>query len=101
MSRKSNSLTPYQKLQLDLAKVISNTKPGERLLSEPKLAHELGVSRSTLREVMRIFEGQGMIRRRQGVGTFVVSNEQSLETGLEVLESIESMARRLKLAVSL
>jgi len=101
MNRKSNSLTPYQKLQLDLAKVISNTKPGERLLSEPKLAHELGVSRSTLREVMRIFEGQGMIRRRQGVGTFVVSNEQSLETGLEVLESIESMARRLKLAVSL
>ena len=76
MTRKSNSLPPYQKLQIDLAKVIANARPGERLPSEPKLAHDLGVSRSTLREVMRIFEGQGVIRRRQGVGTFVVSNEQ-------------------------
>lgn len=101
MTRKSNTLPPYQKLQLDLARVISDAKPGERLLSEPKLAHELGVSRSTLREVMRIFEGQGVIRRRQGVGTFVVSNEQVIESGLEVLESIESMAQRTHQAVSM
>lgn len=101
MTRKSNTLPPYQKLQIDLAQYIATVKPGERLPSEPKLAHDLGVSRSTLREVMRIFEGQGVIRRRQGVGTFVVSNEQSLESGLEVLESIESMAHRIKLAVSM
>ncbi len=101
MTQKSNSLPPYQKLQIDLAKVIANARPGEQLPSEPKLAHDLGVSRSTLREVMRIFEGQGVIRRRQGVGTFVVSNEQVIESGLEVLESIESMANRIKLAVSM
>jgi GntR family transcriptional regulator len=101
MTRKPNSLPPYQKLQIDLAKVIAAASPGERLPSEPRLARDLGVSRSTLREVMRIFEGQGVIRRRQGVGTFVVSNEQGFETGLEVLESIESMARRSKLAVSM
>ena len=50
---------------------------------------------------MRIFEGQGVIRRRQGVGTFVVSNEQVIESGLEVLESIESMAQRTHQAVSM
>ncbi len=76
-------------------------KPGQRLPSEPKLAAELGVSRSTLREVMRIFEGQGLIRRRQGIGTFVVSNEQSIDTGLEVLESIESLAHRTGQSVSM
>jgi len=98
---KTNTLPPYLKLQLDLGKYIAGVKPGERLPSEPKLAAELGVSRSTLREVMRIFEGQGLIRRRQGVGTFVVSNENVIDSGLEVLESIESLAQRTHQTVSL
>ena len=101
MINKTNTLPPYLKLQLDLGKYIAGVKPGERLPSEPKLAAELGVSRSTLREVMRIFEGQGLIRRRQGVGTFVVSNEQVIDSGLEVLESIESLAQRTHQAVSM
>lgn len=101
MTRKTNSLPPYLKLQQELTQYIASVKPGERLPSEPKLAAELGVSRSTLREVMRIFEGQGLIRRRQGVGTFVVSNEHVIEAGLEVLESIESIARRTHQAVSM
>jgi GntR family transcriptional regulator len=101
MTKKANTLPPYLKLQLDLGKYIAGVKPGERLPSEPKLAADLGVSRSTLREVMRIFEGQGLIRRRQGVGTFVVSNEQSIDAGLEVLESIESMAQRTGQSVAL
>ena len=101
MINKTNTLPPYLKLQLDLGKYIAGVKPGERLPSEPKLAAELGVSRSTLREVMRIFEGQGLIRRRQGVGTFVVSNENVIDSGLEVLESIESLAQRTHQTVSL
>lgn len=101
MTKKAGTLPPYLKLQLDLGKYIASTKAGERLPSEPKLAADLGVSRSTLREVMRIFEGQGLIRRRQGVGTFVVSNEQVIDSGLEVLESIESMATRTGQAVSM
>jgi GntR family transcriptional regulator len=101
MKKTTNTLPPYLKLQQDLTKYIAGVKPGQRLPSEPKLAAELGVSRSTLREVMRIFEGQGLIRRRQGVGTFVVSNEQSIDSGLEVLESIESLARRTGQSVSM
>jgi GntR family transcriptional regulator len=101
MIKTTKSLPPYLKLQLDLTKYIAGVKPGQRLPSEPKLAAELGVSRSTLREVMRIFEGQGLIRRRQGVGTFVVSNEESIDAGLEVLESIESMAHRTGQSVSM
>jgi GntR family transcriptional regulator len=92
---------PYQRLQTSLAEIIAKTSPGDRLPSEPVLARNLGVSRATLREAMRSFEGQGLIRRRQGVGTFVVGHTRVLETGLEVLESIETLAQRIHLDVSM
>jgi GntR family transcriptional regulator len=92
---------PFQRLQGELAELIAHTPAGERLQAEPELARHLGVSRATLREAMRAFEGQGLIRRRQGVGTFVVGQSQVIETGLEVLESIETMASKIGLEVSL
>lgn len=92
---------PFQRLQTELANLIAATPAGARLPAEPQLARQLGVSRATLREAMRSFEGQGMIRRRQGVGTFVVGQPQVLESGLEVLQSIETMAQKIKLNVSM
>lgn len=92
--------SPFQKLQADLAIVISSMPAGERLPSEPKLSKQLGVSRATLREAMRTFETQGLIRRRQGAGTFVVGKAPVLESGLEVLESIQTMAKRMGLSVA-
>ncbi len=80
--------------------MISGTKAGERLPSEPQLAKKMGVSRATLREAMRTFETQGMIRRRQGAGTFVVGQVSVLDSGLEVLESLETIAKRLNLEVT-
>jgi len=91
---------PFQRLQSELAILISGTQAGERLPSEPQLAKELGVSRATLREAMRTFETQGLIRRRQGAGTFVVGQVPVLESGLEVLESLETIAQRMNLAVT-
>jgi GntR family transcriptional regulator len=91
---------PFQRLQSDLAALISRTEAGGRLPSEPDLARNLGVSRATLREAMRTFEVQGRIRRRQGSGTFVVGKVAVIEAGLEQLESIETMAARLGLEVT-
>ena len=91
--------SPFQELQNNLGAVISAVPAGERLLSEPKLAKQLGVSRATLREAMRTFETQGLIRRRQGAGTFVVGKAPVLKSGLEVLESIQTMAERMGLSV--
>lgn len=91
---------PFQRLQADLAELIEHTPAGERLPSEPDLAKQLGVSRATLRDAMRTFETQGLVRRRQGSGTFVVGKSQVLESGLEVLESLETMAKRLGLVIS-
>src|SRR5512142_1182578 len=91
---------PFQRLQSGLAALIQRTPAGSRLISEPELAKQLGVSRATLREAMRTFETQGLIRRRQGAGTFVVGKVQIIDAGLEVLESIETMARRRSLAIT-
>ncbi|HQF62768.1 MAG TPA: GntR family transcriptional regulator [Anaerolineaceae bacterium] len=91
----------FQRLQAQLSTLIEQTPAGQRLPSEPDLAKELGVSRATLREAMRAFEAQGQIRRRQGVGTFVVGAPGVMETGLELLESIETLAKRIQLPVSL
>jgi GntR family transcriptional regulator len=91
---------PFQRLQADLAELIARTPAGQRLVSEPELAKQLGVSRATLREAMRSFETQGLIRRRQGSGTFVVGKVAVIDSGLEILESLETMAKRLGLEVS-
>jgi len=91
---------PFQRLQADLSALINRTSAGERLPSEPELARRMGVSRATLREAMRTFEVQGLIRRRQGSGTFVVGRVPVIEAGLEVLESLETMAERLGLEVT-
>lgn len=91
----------YQRLQYELSELIQNAPKGSKLPSEPVLAGQLGVSRATLREAMRTFESQGMLKRQQGVGTFVVGPTQIIESGLEVLESIETLAERIGLEVSM
>jgi GntR family transcriptional regulator len=88
-----------QRLHDELLQIISETPPGNRLPSEPYLAEQLHVSRATLREAMRAFETQGIIRRKQGSGTYVNQPPQVLDSGLEVLESIETMAQRSGLSV--
>jgi len=92
---------PFRRLQAELAKLIGSLPAESRLLSEPELARRMGVSRATLREAMRAFEGQGLIRRRQGVGTFVVAKVPVMDSGLEVLESIETLAQRTNLPVKM
>src|SRR5512136_1310599 len=96
-----NGISTSQRLHESLGKIIGETPPGDRLLSEPELAKQLNVSRATLREAMRTFETQGMIYRHQGSGTFVIHPTQVIDSGLEVLESIETISKRIGLPVSM
>ena len=96
----SEQISTSQRLHEDLSRVIASTKAGERLPSEPVLAQRFGVSRATLREAMRTFETQGLISRRQGVGTFVTRPSHVIDSGLEVLESIETLAENIDLQVA-
>jgi len=91
---------PSQRLHEDLRAMIMAAKPGDKLPAEPELAKQLGVARATLREAMRTFETLGLLYRRQGSGTIVI-HPNVIDTGLEVLESIETVASRMGLSVSM
>jgi len=78
-----------------LSGLVKGLQPGDQLPTEPELARMLGVSRPTLRDVLRTFSERGLLVRRQGVGTFIASRLPVLDAGLEVLESLDRMAQRL------
>ena len=88
-------------LHEQLSLLIAETVSGEQLPSEPKLAIDLGVSRASLREAMRTFETRGLLQRKHGVGTFVIHPTRVFDTGLENLNSLETIADLLGLEVSM
>lgn len=101
LEQKSNKRPLYLQVTDDLAEIIDAIEPGSYLPSEPKLARQLGVSRATLREAMRVFEGRGLVLRRQGVGTLVTAPPHVIQSGIETLESIESLANRIGIEVQM
>jgi len=53
---------------------------GQRLPTEPELALELGISRNTVREAMRVLAFSGLVEVRQGDGTYLRANVDPLGT---------------------
>ena len=68
-------------------------KEKERLPSEFEWAKQLGVSRATLREALRVLEEENVIIRRHGVGTFV-SPKPLFTSGIEQLNSVTYMIKQ-------
>src|SRR5574341_575118 len=70
-------------------------KTGEQLPSEPEFAEQLGVSRTTLRDAVRMLVSEGTLERRRGVGTFVANNPLlNIQEGLETLISTTEIIRK-------
>ncbi|HKI80155.1 MAG TPA: FadR/GntR family transcriptional regulator [Pseudodesulfovibrio sp.] len=57
-------------------------KPGDRLPAERKLAEQFGVSRTTVREGIKILSESGLLASRQGAGTFVSRPDDVARGGL-------------------
>lgn len=87
-----NGPSAHKKAYLDLGKIIKSTQKGDQLPSEPKLAEILGVSRTIVREILPLYENQGVLVRRHGIGTFVANTTPIIDSGLEVLTPVEALA---------
>jgi GntR family transcriptional regulator len=69
---------------------------GDRLPGEPQLATELGISRATLRDAIRMLVSDGLLDRRHGVGTFVLRvPTPTIERGIDELFSLGSAIEQL------
>ncbi|WP_319542640.1 FadR/GntR family transcriptional regulator [uncultured Pseudodesulfovibrio sp.] len=61
--------------------------PGDRLPAERKLAEEFGVSRTSVREGIKILAESGVLESRQGSGTFVSESREDDGTLFDVVLS--------------
>jgi DNA-binding GntR family transcriptional regulator len=74
--------------------VVGRFAPGERL-TEERLAAELGVSRSPVREVLRSLATEGFVRSGHYAGTFVADlGDDEVEDLLAVRAAIETLVAR-------
>jgi DNA-binding FadR family transcriptional regulator len=89
-------LPAYQVLAEELRAQITSgqLRPGDRLPTEPQLCARSGVSRSTVREALRLLASQHLIITARGVtgGSYVTQPSptrmaESLSTGVELLMS--------------
>lgn len=60
---------------------------GSKLPSEPSLAQQMQVSRSTLRQALNLLQEDGIIEARRGVGNFVRKSTELAASGLEKLDN--------------
>jgi GntR family transcriptional regulator len=67
--------------------------PGRELPTEPQLARQLGVSRGTLRQAIAALEQEGLVSRRQGLGTFVVRHTAELRNVLNTNSGVTELIR--------
>lgn len=92
MSIKIDSRHLYLQVIEEIKRDIQNEryKEKEKLPSEFQLSKQLGVSRATLREALRILEEDNVVTRKHGVGTFV-NPKPIFSSGIEQLNSVTSM----------
>ncbi|GAB4478823.1 MAG: phosphonate metabolism transcriptional regulator PhnF [Anaerolineales bacterium] len=71
--------------------------PGSRLPNELELAEVMGVSRGTVRAALSLLQQQGLLWRRQGIGTFVSETpllENRLDLNFSYTALIEALGHR-------
>lgn len=69
------------RIRAEILRFVEETQlqPGERLPSERQLAIELGVSRPSVREAVRILQSEGRLKVRHGQGVFVAEPQVAAE----------------------
>ena len=87
---------PYQ-LVIDLVKeevLHGNLRPGDRLPGERELAEQLGISRNSVREGLRILENMGVTSSQHGAGHYIALNfDESMTEMLSLIYTMKGMGR--------
>src|SRR5918996_3417726 len=86
------TLTEIAEQELRQAIARGTFRPGSQLPTEAELCEMLGVSRTVVREALRVLEEEGLVARRHGVGTFVRNHPilKNLNFNFGITEMIES-----------
>ena len=86
------TLTEIAEQELRQAIARGTFRPGTQLPTEAELCQMLGVSRTVVREALRVLEEDGLVARRHGVGTFVRDHPilKNLNFNFGITEMIES-----------
>ncbi len=69
---------------------------GEKLPNENELSEQLGISRTTLREAIRILTAEGILTVKRGTGTFVTEHMQQYARGPIDLHDFSQMKITLR-----
>ena len=77
--RKAVRVTLYENVLEQFEQMLRDEvyKPGDRILPERELSSQLGISRNTLREVLKALELVGVLEVRQGGGYYLSESSNS------------------------
>ena len=82
---KNSSIALYQQLIEEIQNMIFQGKlmEGDRLMTEAELSETYEVSRITVRKAIEYLVEEGILVKRQGIGTFVA--QKRLKRNMDVL----------------
>lgn len=99
MLKRTPSLTEQAKLHIKQM-ILDDAFVDGRIPAETDLATELGVSRTTIRDALSRLEGEGVVLRKQGAGTFINEVGLQIKSPLDEIWSYEAMLADHGYAVS-
>jgi GntR family transcriptional repressor for pyruvate dehydrogenase complex len=72
----------YETIAAKITELITSTdlKPGDRLPTEHELSERLGVSRTVVREAVKVLVARGQVYTRRGSGLYVANGSSSFTT---------------------
>src|SRR6266700_1895445 len=78
----------YETIAAKITELITSDdlKPGDRLPTEHELSEQLGVSRTVVREAVKVLVATGLVYTRRGSGLYVANKASSLH--MTVLDSL-------------
>lgn len=98
---KFNKLAPIRIFEQVVDQIRSSIvsgvfRPGDKLPPEQELEKQLSVSRSSIREALRVLEYEGLVEVRRGSGTYIAPYSKKKKGRIEVAKWLEQREDTLR-----